>query len=89
MAASDKLFTLEGKGLKLDTAADVEPHIKALRELEDIEEVRLQGNTLGVEACKVLGEVLATKKSLQVSISQILDRFSSRSKGSCGVGLRG
>lgn len=67
MATSLKLFTLEGKGLKLDTAADVEPHIKSLRSMSDVEEIRLQGNTLGVEACKVLGEVLETKKTLQVS----------------------
>ncbi|EKD19049.1 ran GTPase activating protein 1 [Drepanopeziza brunnea f. sp. 'multigermtubi' MB_m1] len=56
MASSTKIFSLEGKGLKLDTAADVEAHIKALRE-HDIEEIRLQGNTLGVEACKLLGEI--------------------------------
>lgn len=67
MATNTKLFSLEGKGLKLDTAADVEAHIKALRE-NDVEEVRFLGNTLGVEACKVLGEVLETKKNLQVSI---------------------
>jgi hypothetical protein len=66
MAPSLKIFSLEGKGLKLDTAADVEPHIKPLREMEDVQEVRFLGNTLGVEACKVLGEVLETKKSLQV-----------------------
>jgi Ran GTPase-activating protein 1 len=66
MAAGKKIFSLEGKGLKLDTAADVEAHIKPLREMEDVEEVRFPGNTLGVEACKVLGEVLETKKSLQV-----------------------
>lgn len=67
MAADSKVFSLEGKGLKLDSAADVEPHIKSLRAMEDVEEVRLLGNTLGVEACKVLGEVLETKKTLQVS----------------------
>lgn len=61
-----KIFSLEGKGLKLDTKEDVEAHIKPLREMDDVVEVRLLGNTLGVEACKVLGEVLETKKSLQV-----------------------
>jgi Ran GTPase-activating protein 1 len=66
MAPGLKIFSLEGKGLKLDTAADVEAHIKPLRDTEDVEEVRFLGNTLGVEACKVLGEVLKTKKSLQV-----------------------
>ncbi|KAG6060502.1 hypothetical protein E4U17_004190 [Claviceps sp. LM77 group G4] len=66
MASSSTLFSLEGKGLKLDSAADVEAHIADLR-ANDVEEVRLLGNTLGVEACKVLGEVLATKKNLKVA----------------------
>lgn len=61
-----KLFTLEGKGLKLDTAADIEGHIAALKENNDVEEVRFQGNTLGVEACEALAKVLETKKSLRV-----------------------
>jgi hypothetical protein len=67
MATSNKIFSLEGKGLKLDTAADLEPHIESLKSMSDVEEIRLLGNTLGVEACKALGEVLETKKTLQVS----------------------
>ena len=67
MATNRKIFSLEGRGLKLDSAADVDAHIKPLREMTDVEEIRLLGNTLGVEACKVLGEVLQTKTSLQVS----------------------
>lgn len=65
-STNNKIFSLEGKGLKLDTAADVEKHITALRSMPDVEEIRLQGNTLGIEACKLLGEVLETKKTLQV-----------------------
>ncbi|ROW16303.1 hypothetical protein VPNG_01778 [Cytospora leucostoma] len=76
MVDSKKVFSLEGKGLKLDTAEDVEPHIKELRALDDVEEVRLLGNTLGVGACKLLGEVLATKKSLQVA--NLADIFTGR-----------
>lgn len=64
---SDKVFSLEGKGLKLDTAGDVEPHIKALRDNVDVEEVHLQGNTLGIGASEALAKVLGTKKNLQVS----------------------
>ncbi|GJC80079.1 ran GTPase-activating protein 1 [Colletotrichum liriopes] len=64
MASSRKVFSLEGKGLKLDTAADLEPHIAELRST-DVEEVKFLGNTLGVGACKLLGEVLATKNNLQ------------------------
>ncbi|KIM97719.1 hypothetical protein OIDMADRAFT_182097 [Oidiodendron maius Zn] len=67
MEPSLKVFSLEGKGLKLDTTADVNAHIQPLREMEDVEEVRFLGNTLGVEACKTLGEVLETKKSLRVA----------------------
>lgn len=66
MAPSGKVFSLEGKVLKLDTAADLEPHVAELRAMDDVEEVRILGNTLGVGACKLLGEILATKKSLHV-----------------------
>lgn len=70
MTDSKKIFSLEGKSLKLDTEADLEPHITALRAQDDVEEVRILGNTLGVGACKLLGEVLATKKSLKVRLDQ-------------------
>ena len=71
MAPNTKIFSLEGRGLKLDTAADVEVHIKPLKEMNDVEEVRFLGNTLGIEACKAIGEVLETKKTLQVKSSYI------------------
>jgi len=76
MAASTKIFSLEGKGLKLDTAEDLEPHIAALRALDDVEEVRLLGNTLGIGACKLLGEVLATKQTLRVGPQEQVGRNS-------------
>jgi len=66
MSESKTIFSLEGKGLKLTTEADLEPHIAGLRE-QDVEEVRILGNTLGIGACKLLGEVLATKKNLKVA----------------------
>jgi Ran GTPase-activating protein 1 len=75
MAASNKIFSLEGKGLKLTTAEDLEPHIAELR-ANDVEEVRLLGNTLGIGACKLLGEVLATKKNLRVA--NLADIFTGR-----------
>ncbi|KAK3329587.1 hypothetical protein B0H66DRAFT_31336 [Apodospora peruviana] len=76
MASSQKIFSLEAKGLKLDTADDLEPHIAPLRAMDDVEEVRLLGNTLGVGACKLLGEVLAEKKSLRVA--NLADIFTGR-----------
>lgn len=66
MTDAARVFSIEGKGLKLDTAADLEAHIADLR-ARDVEEVRLLGNTLGVEACKLLGDVLATKTNLKAS----------------------
>ncbi|CAK7223529.1 Ran GAP Rna1 [Sporothrix curviconia] len=74
--ASTKVFSLEGKGLKLDTAADLEPHIAPLRAMDDVEEVHLLGNTLGVGACQLLGEVLATKKTL--TTANLADIFTGR-----------
>ncbi|TGJ82705.1 hypothetical protein E0Z10_g6053 [Xylaria hypoxylon] len=76
MAANPKVFSLEGKGLKLDTAQDLEAHIGPLRDMQDIEEVRVLGNTLGVGACKLLGEVLATKKTLKTA--NLADLFTGR-----------
>ena len=66
MASSQKVFSLEGKGLKLDTTTDIEFHIKELRAMDDVVEVRFQGNTLGINACRIIGEVLETKKTLEV-----------------------
>ncbi|KAK9780750.1 putative Ran GTPase-activating protein 1 [Seiridium cardinale] len=74
--ASAKIFSLENKGLKLDTAQDLEAHIAPLRAMDDVEEVRLLGNTLGIGACKLLGEVLATKESLKVA--NLADIFTGR-----------
>ncbi|ATZ47002.1 Bcrna1 [Botrytis cinerea B05.10] len=76
MTTATKIFSLEGKGLKLDSAADVEPHIKTLREMKDVEEVRFLGNTLGVEACRVIGEVLGEKTNLK--IANLADIFTGR-----------
>ena len=69
-----KLFSLEGKGLKLTTAEDIEPHIQALKENNDVEEVRFLGNTLGIEACEALAKVLETKKSLKVRLYHLLSQ---------------
>ncbi|KAI1104144.1 RNI-like protein [Jackrogersella minutella] len=76
MATPDKVFSLEGRVLKLDTAQDLEAHIGPLRAMDDVEEVRILGNTLGVEACKLLGDVLATKKALKVA--NLADIFTGR-----------
>ncbi|KZT57827.1 putative ran GTPase activating protein 1 [Calocera cornea HHB12733] len=77
MAAEDsKVFSLAGQGLKLDTRAEMEPHLERLRAMPDVEEVHLGGNTLGVEACRALAEVLESKKTLKVA--DLADIFTGR-----------
>ncbi len=64
---SAKSFSIAGKNLKLDSAADIEPHLEVLRAIEGLEEVHLGGNTLGVEACEALAKELKQKPTLKVS----------------------
>lgn len=71
-----KIFSLEGKGLKLDTAVDLEKHIADLKNDNDVQEVRFHGNTLGVEACEALAKVLESKPTLQDA--NLADIFTSR-----------
>ncbi|RPA88103.1 RNI-like protein [Ascobolus immersus RN42] len=73
---SDKIFSLEGKGLKLDTADDITPHLAPLLTNDAVEEVRIAGNTLGVGACAALGNALSTKEHLRHAA--FADIFTSR-----------
>lgn len=82
---SSKLFSILGKNIKAQSRADLEPYISELEKFEDVEEVHFGGNSLGVEACQAIAEVLKTKKNLKVSLemfeihmnrgSQIADVF--------------
>ncbi|KAL3475064.1 hypothetical protein BJX99DRAFT_230491 [Aspergillus californicus] len=74
--APPKIFSLEGKGLKLDTAQDIEAHIQPLLESTDYTEIRLGGNTLGVPASERLAAVLSKQKGLEVA--ELADIFTSR-----------
>lgn len=70
------VFSLAGKGLKLDTAADVEPYLQSLRDQEGLEVLILSGNTIGVGAAQALAEVIKTKKNLKVA--NLADIFTGR-----------
>nr|CDI54925.1 probable ran GTPase activating protein 1 [Melanopsichium pennsylvanicum 4] len=67
MSGDSKVFSLVGQGLKLDTKADIQPHLDKLQRIADLEEIHLGGNTLGVEACQALADVLMNKKGLKVA----------------------
>jgi Ran GTPase-activating protein 1 len=70
--SSSKVFSILGKNLKANTKADLEPYISELASLEDVEEVHFGGNSLGVEACQAIAEILKSKKSLKVSYTTSL-----------------
>ncbi|KAJ1873172.1 Ran GAP Rna1 [Coemansia sp. RSA 990] len=74
----ERIYSLEGKGLKLTTAEDIAPYLTELRDFENLEEVRLNGNTIGAEAAKVLADVLKSKKTLKVAT--LHDIFTGRLK---------
>ena len=63
---SSKSFSILGKNIKAQSRADLEPYISELEKFEDVEEVHFGGNSLGVEACQAIAEVLKTKKNLKV-----------------------
>ena len=65
--SSSKVFSILGKNLKANSAEDLEPYLTELRGREDVEEVHFGANSLGVEACLAIAEVLKEKKSLKVS----------------------
>ena len=65
--STTKNFSLHGKGLKLDTRADIEPYLKDV-DPTIIEEIHFGGNTLGVDASQALAEFLDKTEVLKVSL---------------------
>ncbi|KAI1922655.1 Ran GAP Rna1 [Ophidiomyces ophidiicola] len=77
MAPSSTIFSIQDKGLRFDSAADLEPHIQPLLDSHDtITEIRLGGNTYGVSACELLGKALRSQTKLQTA--NLADIFTSR-----------
>ncbi|KAK4689540.1 Ran GTPase-activating protein 1, partial [Tremellales sp. Uapishka_1] len=64
--SSSTVFSILGKNLRANTAQDLEPYLSELKAMENVEEVHFGGNSLGVEACQAIAEVLKGKKSLKV-----------------------
>ena len=65
MAPKPTILTLQGRGLKLDTRADIEPHLAGY-DPTVIEEVHFGGNTIGIEAAEALAEFLQKTEVLKV-----------------------
>ena len=56
------MFSIFGQTLKLNSAQDVEDITSQLEEMEDLEEITLSGNTLGVEAAQSIAAAIRNKK---------------------------
>ncbi|EEP76571.1 conserved hypothetical protein [Uncinocarpus reesii 1704] len=77
MAPSSTVFSIQDKGLRFDSAADLEPHIKPLVENDSLfTEIHLGGNTYGVPACELLSKALRVQKKLHTA--NLADIFTSR-----------
>ncbi|XP_059103931.1 ran GTPase-activating protein 1 isoform X1 [Peromyscus eremicus] len=58
-------LSFKGKSLKLNTAEDAKDVIKEIEEFDGLEALRLEGNTVGVEAAKVIAKALEKKSELK------------------------
>ncbi|XP_042323025.1 ran GTPase-activating protein 1 [Sceloporus undulatus] len=61
----DGQLSFKGKSLKLNTAEDAEEVIKEIEEFDGLEALRLEGNTVGVEAARVIAKALEKKSQLK------------------------
>ena len=78
-------FSLQGKKLKLDSAADVEEYVKVIEETKNLATVCLSGNTVGVEAAKSLAAAIKNKHS--ITEVDLHDCFTGRMKEEVPVAI--
>ncbi|KAK5744787.1 Ran GAP Rna1 [Elasticomyces elasticus] len=74
--ADPSTFSLRNRALKLNTAADLTPHISALESSTSITSLDLSGNTIGVEAAAALATHLSTLTAL--TSANLADIFTGR-----------
>ena len=70
MTATTAVLSLQGKGLKLDTRADIDPWLKDV-DPTAIEEIHLGGNTIGIDASTALADFLRATTKLKVRIPAV------------------
>lgn len=63
--APAKILSLDGRGLKLDTKFDLEPHLAGV-DPKTLEEIHFGGNTIGVDASLALADFLKKTQVLKV-----------------------
>lgn len=57
-SSPESTFSVSGKQLKLNSAADIEPIVKDLTSRTGVTKLDFSGNTIGIEASKSLGEAI-------------------------------
>lgn len=67
MASTQGIYSIVGKNLKLTSEEDIASYLEEIQAIENLQEIHLGGNTLGVGACQALGKVLKEKKTLKVA----------------------
>ncbi|XP_043082514.1 ran GTPase-activating protein 1a [Puntigrus tetrazona] len=58
-------LSYKGQGLKLDNAQSVETMVKEIEEFDGLRALRLEGNTVGLEAARTIAKALEKKSDLQ------------------------
>ncbi|KAM6966270.1 LOW QUALITY PROTEIN: ran GTPase-activating protein 1-like [Tautogolabrus adspersus] len=58
-------LSYKGQGRKLDDAKSVEEIVKEIEEFEGLQALRLEGNTVGVEAARAIAKALETKSQFK------------------------
>lgn len=73
---AQKVYSIEGKGLRFNNADDIKEIAAEIAATSDLTEVRLCGNTFGIDACKAIALALHDQPSLQVCVFS--DMFTGR-----------
>ncbi|XP_061701940.1 ran GTPase-activating protein 1a isoform X2 [Syngnathoides biaculeatus] len=58
-------LSYKGQGRKLDDSKSVEEIVKEIKDFEGLQALRLEGNTVGVEAAKAIAKALETKSQFK------------------------
>ncbi|XP_010770176.1 ran GTPase-activating protein 1-like, partial [Notothenia coriiceps] len=61
----DGELSFKGLGLKLDDAQSVEQLVRDIEQFQGLRALRLEGNTVGVEAARAIAKALEDKDQLQ------------------------
>ena len=68
MTVSTLYNSVEGKSLKFNTAEDVKEIVKDIEAINNLREIRLSGNTFGVEAARAIAKAMKKQDALEVII---------------------